>query len=182
MRVSQILLPVAVVCTVLASGCKKKKACEEWPDGYEYYDTEGSEDVEICSTPIIKATEQATPTGTEATYQLHITSQQGVADVIAYAGENSEQFRSGDTFVAKSGEQNSNKFNVLYIVCNDRWYNQSVTYWRPNSGRFNITEFDEANGTISGELEYEIAATGSSTEVENYRVVLEEYPITFTPN
>jgi len=178
MKLSNLKQPLLVVFAVtLFISCKKSKCKDEWPDGFEFYETSAAKSNPVCSTPILKGWIKQNPNSSESVYSMQLTPQQGVADIFIYSTA-TEQFQSGDSFTSNSS---GNKISTLFISANVQYdANGSQISWSGSNGQCTISAFDSSTLKISCDLSYTL---NSNTGLTNsYQMILTDYTIPFNPH
>lgn len=163
-----------------ATSCKKKNPCkEEWPEGFEFFETTSGEAEASCTTPIMRGKYKTHFTGQRHTYQMLLTPQQGVAEIQLNA-DVWGHFQAPRTYTLNTGNT-SNEPHQMFIDINQQWTSEDGLYWHAFGGSCTLEKLDTIAGTVSLTLEYDIAPVGSTTNAKNYRVELTDYPMPWNP-
>ena len=168
-----------ILSATLLGSCSKNECKDIWPEGFEYYETDGSSKTAICSAPILKGWDNQTPSNVESKYYMELTPQQGVADIYVYSDE-TNQFQSGDSF---SGTTNNGvKISSMEVSANVQYdANGSQIYWSATAASINISSFDSSTLLISCELTYTLKNNNGDSPV-SYEMILTDYTLPFNPH
>ncbi len=175
----RLLVALIALGALTFASCKKNQCKDEWPEGFEFYETTSGKDEASCFTPLLKGKYKHDPNGQHFGYQMELTPQQGVADFQINAGETGH-FQAPRSYVLNTGNV-SDESHQLHVSVNTQWVDQVNTHYYAPSGSCNLEKVDTVAGTVSLTLEYEIAPAGREAEKKAYRVELEDYPMPWNP-
>ncbi|HCX23710.1 MAG: hypothetical protein CMB80_32620 [Flammeovirgaceae bacterium] len=173
----QKLLVVLFISSLFLS-CKEEPECQDWPSGFESYETSGGSNEAFCTSPLLKGW-KPTQSNTAA-YTLEITVQQGFHHLFINSSEESF-FQEGDE-LELSGTQASQYYtpNAFWINTDDQHVIGAIYYWYPKEGTVTILKANDEEGKVSLVAEYTLVNTSVTPNDErSFRVEIDNYAFPF---
>ncbi|WP_258099224.1 hypothetical protein [Marinoscillum pacificum] len=173
------LLVVLLISSLFLS-CKEESECQDWPAGFESYETSDGGNEAFCTSPLLIGWR---PSGTNAAaYTLEITVQQGFHHLFINSSEEG-YFQKGDEYDL-FGIQASQFYtaNSFWINTDDQHVIGAIYYWSPKEGTVTILDANEAEGKISLVAEYTLVNSSVTPNDErSFRVEIDNYAFPFNP-